>query len=527
MSLNIEFKGIRISDKPDRTGYLRFRRFALTLFIMALCITGSSNASELYIGTATADITPELPVALTGQFHLRIAHTAETPLTANIVVLESRDGEHSLDAVIMVSCDLLYISNKMLEMVRENIKKEIPGLDVNKIFLNATHTHTAPVLENDSNSDFSFKYEIPKEGVLQVEDYIDFFVQEVGGAIVKAWENRSPGSVAWGLGHAAVSYNRRVVYSKEAVIPGPFSSKKAKMYGSTNLPDFMNLEGMEDHDVNILFFWDNQDKLIAAAINVACPAQEVEGRSAINADYWHVVREKLKQRFGSELTVLGLGGAAGDQSPRALYRNAAEERMIQLRNLNHLEEIARRIVLAVEETHEAVKDDRHTDVKLVHKVETIPLPMRIVTTEEYEFSKSERDKYAAQIAADPKAASQVLASMTWNADVVRRFGLQKENSNPKYNTEIHVLRLGDIALFTNQFELFTDYGIRIQARSNALQTFVISFAGPITYLPTEKAVKGGGYSAVIQSGVVGPEGGQVLVDRTVELINDMFPEAMQ
>ena len=184
MLLKTPFKRRYIPDKSDRTGSRKFRLFFMTLSIMALCITGNSNASELYIGTATVEITPKLPVALTGQFHLRIAHTAETPLTANIVVLESRDGEHSLDAVIMVSCDLLYISNKMLEMVRGSIKKKIPGLDVNKIFLNATHTHTAPVLENDSNSDFSFKYEFPKNWVLQVEDYIDFFVQEVSGAIV-------------------------------------------------------------------------------------------------------------------------------------------------------------------------------------------------------------------------------------------------------------------------------------------------------------------------------------------------------
>jgi len=90
--------------------------------------------------------------------------------------------------------------------------------------------------------------------------------------------------------------------------------------------------------------------------------------------------------------------------------------------------------------------------------------------------------------------------------------------------ELHVLRIGDIAVCTNEFELFTDYGIRMQARSKALQTFVIQLAGPGTYLPTEKAVKGGSYSAVIESMIVGPEGGQILVDRTVKLINDMFPE---
>jgi len=87
---------------------------------------------------------------------------------------------------------------------------------------------------------------------------------------------------------------------------------------------------------------------------------------------------------------------------------------------------------------------------------------------------------------------------------------------------LHVLRIGDAAVCTNQFELFTDYGIRIKARSKAVQTFVIQLVGPGTYLPTGKAVRGGHYSAIVHNNLVGPEGGQVLVDRTVELIDEMW-----
>jgi hypothetical protein len=152
-----------------------------------------------------------------------------------------------------------------------------------------------------------------------------------------------------------------------------------------------------------------------------------------------------------------------------------------------------------------------------------------VTEEEYVFSKAERDKFSAQMAADSTAASEVLARMTWNGDVVNRFEEQKIDPNPKMEAEIHVLRIGEAVICTNQFELFTDYGIRIQARSKALQTFVIQLTAGIgvsdaSYLATEKAVKGGGYSAVIQSNVVTPEGGKILVDRTVELINSLWPE---
>jgi hypothetical protein len=112
--------------------------------------------------------------------------------------------------------------------------------------------------------------------------------------------------------------------------------------------------------------------------------------------------------------------------------------------------------------------------------------------------------------------------MNWYGGVIDRFEKQKTDPQPKYETEIHVLRLGDVALCTNQFELFTDYGIRIQARSKALQTFVIQLVGPGSYLPTERAVRGGDYSAIVPSNLVGPVGGQILVDRTVELINSLW-----
>jgi hypothetical protein len=198
--------------------------------------------------------------------------------------------------------------------------------------------------------------------------------------------------------------------------------------------------------------------------------------------------------------------------------------MLRRSKKTRMEDIAQRVVSAVEQTYQAVKDDPYRGVALVHKVEKIRLPMRVITAEEYKASKTARDEAAALIAKDPKAADQHYSKISWFGDVLNRFDKQKTNPNPDYETEIHVLRLGDIAICTNQFELFTDYGIRIQARSKALQTFVVQLAGPGTYLPTEKAMEGGGYSAVCQSNIVGAAGGQVLVDRTVALLDELWAE---
>ena len=105
-----------------------------------------------------------------------------------------------------------------------------------------------------------------------------------------------------------------------------------------------------------------------------------------------------------------------------------------------------------------------------------------------------------------------------------RYEQQKTDPKSKSRMDYNVLRIGDIAICTNSFELFTDYGIQAKARSKALQTFVIQLAGPGTYLPTERGVKGGHYSEIVASNRTGPDGGEILVDSTLVIINSFWNE---
>lgn len=448
---------------------------------------------------------------------LRIAEAAETPLTANVIVLDSREGGRSMNVSVWVSCDLVTIPTELRDMIRQSLAKRLLGLDTKKIIINATHTHTGGVVRDGW-------YTIPKE-VTQVKSYHNLITQRVVDAILTAWNNRKSGSVSWGLNHAKVAYNRRAVYADES----------AMMYGKTNLPEFRKIEGFEDQSINSLFFWNETGNLIAACINVASPAQVVESRSAINADYWHPVREMLQKYFDKDLVVLGWIGAAGDQTPRPMYNHLAENRMIELRNDNHkdesqsrgvdfrtddyLNEIARRIVASVIETYETVKNDQYRKVIVNHTVAEFDLPMRVVTADEYEYSKKMRDEDLN----DAERATLFSRRIAWYNEVVERFEDQKTVPQPMYPVEVHVMRIGDVVVCTNPFELFTEFGIQMKSRSKALQTFVLQLVGLGTYVPTKEAVKGKHYSAIVQSNLVGHEGGQILVDRTVELINNLWP----
>ena len=141
----------------------------------------------------------------------------------------------------------------------------------------------------------------------------------------------------------------------------------------------------------------------------------------------------------------------------------------------------------------------------------------MVTEGEFAEAKAFCEAVAKEKQPDPRKCLE----RAWNQQIVDRYERQK--TNPHYSMELHVLRLGDAAICTNPFELYTQYGIRIRARSKAVQTFVIQLAGESAdYLPTAEAVRGGHYSTEVFSNSVGPEGGTVLVNRTIEAINRLW-----
>lgn len=311
------------------------------------------------------------------------------------------------------------------------------------------------------------------------------------------------------------------------------------MYGNSNTPHFIGLEGTQDHAIELLFCWDAAEGLSGIVINPACPSQVVENKCFISADYWSAVRDRIHEQYGERVNVLALCSAAGDQSPRDLVRRGRGEP--NMRDEDGLEEIGRRIARAVRYVAEDARRDVHSSAPFSHVVDDLSLPAKKVSDEQALEARAALKELRAKQA---RKASALASEGEWKPtrsragttdgrpDTDRILALRWERTLEEYETqadeptfqmELHVLRLGDIALATNPFELFLDYGLRIKARSKAEQTFLAQITcGWGGYLPTVKAVAGGGYGALITDGPVGPEGGEVLVERTLELINGMW-----
>lgn len=458
-------------------------------------------AVQLWVGVASTSITPERPVPLTGYQTMRVSTGVHSPCTATVLALEAREGEEVVDQAMLVSCDLCVIRPGIQDGFRRHVADRLKGFNIEKLFLAATHTHAAPVLLQDRYQSY--------DGAMEPKDYVPWMNEQIAKAAVEAWQSRAPAAVAWGLGHAVVGCNRRAVFANGA----------ARMYGGTNSPTFRGIEGYEDHALDVLCCYDQQKRLTAAVINVPCPSQSVRGRQ-LSADFWHDVRALIRQRHGEQVGVLGFCAPAGDQGPHLLYRKPAEARMARLRGLSRTEELGRRIADAFDDVLPVIEKDMRTDVPFEHLVDCFELPGRRVADEEYARAKAICDA----IDAKPKMVGPDWWKRHFWGLVVERYEAQ-QTAEPKYPMEMHVIRLGDLAIATNPFELYVDYGVQIQARSPAPQTMLIQLAAPLDfgyYVPTPRALEGRGYSAEISHNLVGPKGGQALVDRTVADIGRLF-----
>jgi hypothetical protein len=210
-------------------------------------------------------------------------------------------------------------------------------------------------------------------------------------------------------------------------------------------------------------------------------------------------------------------------------------------------ELGGRIAAAVAVALPRAEAGRRADAVLRHEVLDLQLPLRTVSIAEYARAQAELAALAAREPADPDSPESAYARFVKKTQereklpvpgpyddknddfvlmrnleaVVRRFQLLRRTST--FGVEVHVLRIGNLALSTSPFELYLDYGLRIRARGPASFTLHAQLSGGEGgYLPTARAVAAGGYGALVANGRVGPEGGQLMVENILASMRRLF-----
>jgi len=500
--------------------------------------------NDLRFGWSEVSITPEKKLSLAGQFAERISEYVEKPLTVTAMAVASHTEQ-----MILVSCDLVGVSYNLVEAVRERLADNGLGIDPEKVILSAIHTHTGPVYPRGQRqkkvaggvSDArSLLIGMLPEGqqyvasadaaadsdVITGEEMFQMLVERIVEASVTAWKALRPGAFSNAFGRAAVGMCRRAAYSDGA----------AQMWGDTNTAVFEALEGGNDSGIELMYVFDDNQKLAGIVANLACPAQCVQHRLFASPDFWGETKLLLREYFGQDLFLLPLCSAAGDQCPVDLVRWVEPESDVHDPNLKRndppkrkadpsmfdlagMKKVGKRIAKEIIEVWEEGIDPVQPEPEFTHQVHWMQLPLRRTTLSEVTAAEKAIREYLSDHPGDVDFND--VANLQVHLGILRRAQVQEVMEC--LDTEVHIIRLGTISIATNPFELFLDYGNQIKARSLAEQTFLVQLAnGMEGYLPTKKAEKGGHYSAFISSGQVGHVGGEQLVRETLKHIRELF-----
>ena len=499
---------------------------------------------KILIGWAEESLVPDKKVSLAGQFYERISEAVESEICATAMAVESDDEQ-----MILVSVDMEGFPEALVNLAREKFAKLTKEIEPRKLIISATHTHAAmrvagrgsaksksgqlvdaraAMLEEFLPKDKLYVANVTSDdSILTPEEGTQLVTEKIALAAHRAWENRKESYYTNEFGRAAVGMCRRVCYDDGS----------AQMWGDTNTANFVSMEGGSDSGIELIYTFDADKNLTGIVANIACPAQILEQRNFISADYWGRTTAILREKLGENIYLLGLCGAAGDQCPRDLVRwvdpetpindpNVKREHLIKRKadpsmyDISGCNRVGKRIANEIISVYEEITQLKEEAV-FEHKIIDMDLPLRRVTMKDYDNAVREIEYYIEKNKDKEAFDYEDSARLNVHIGTIQRYRDQQLKNI--VTAETHIIRFGNISISTSPFELFLDYGNIIKARSLSEQSFIIQLCcGGLGYLPTEKAEKGGHYSSYFSSGRVGHEGGDLLVRKTVEEINKMF-----
>mgnify|MGYP002815502987 CR=1 FL=1 len=200
------------------------------------------------VGMAREKITPEEPIWMSGYASRdRPAEGTRTELWAKATALEDAAGNRG----VILSLDVVGFGRDIADQIVAGLEN-FPGLDRARIWINASHTHTGPVVGNNLET----MYFLTPEHAEKAERYADQLVERGVSVARKALSEMVPRTVSYGLGRAGFGVNRR--NNPEMLVP------KLRFGGE--------LRGPVDYSVPVLRVSDTQNRLVGVLFGYACHA---------------------------------------------------------------------------------------------------------------------------------------------------------------------------------------------------------------------------------------------------------------
>lgn len=470
----------------------RLPLLAFLLFLSApLPAQDVGSGRVLRAGAATSNITPPLGMEIVGNFAPRpIAAHVHDELRVRCLVLD--DGETRL---VFAVADIISLGREVWDEAKAKIEATL-GIPAANLMFSGTHTHSS--VSALTNEDPSLNYR-------------QFLVSRIVDGVRRAVSNLEPARIAWGSGQLPQHvFNRRWLLGEGQTEINPFGGRDRVVMnpGAVLRPRLLEPAGPTNPEVYCLSVEAKDGRPIALMANYWLHYVGGVPREHLSADYFgefcRLVEEALGDR-GQDPPMVGIlaNGPCGDVNNNdysgrtpAVARKPYEK--IQLVAGDLAAE-----VLRVRSTLE------HRDwVPLKAAAEDLELAVRRPTPEMV--------ARAEEILARPKEATPLHRHEVAYA---QRTLAARDAKPDTVSAVMQVFRIGELGVAAIPFEVFSETGLEIKARSPFKDTFTIELAnGSNGYLPTPPQLDLGGYETWLGTNRVEREASVKVTAKILELL---------
>lgn len=245
-----------------------------------------SKGTEWIVGVASEDITPAGPIWMAGYASRnKPSEGVSSRIFAKCASFQDAQGTR----FVLVTLDLIGIPRAMKDLIGERVQKKY-GLPPSNLMLNASHTHSGPVVRVGS----SVMYDLSEEQSKVVDAYNADLQNKLVDLIGRTLTNAEPSKLGYSHARCGFAMNRRLPTDK-GVQNSPY-------------PD-----GPVDQSVPVLRIETLDGKLRAILFGYACHNTTL-GLFEISGDYAGHAQAFLEEAHPGVIAMFVMG-CGGDQNP--------------------------------------------------------------------------------------------------------------------------------------------------------------------------------------------------------------------
>lgn len=442
-------------------------------------------------GAATSNITPPLGMEIVGNFAPRpVAAHVNDELHARCLVLD--DGTTRLAFVV---ADTISLARDIWDEAKQKVEAAM-GIPAANLMFSGTHTHSS--VSALTNADPSL-------------DYRSFLISRVVDGVRRAVNNLESAKIAWGAGKVPQHvFNRRWLLKEGVTNANPFGGQDRAVMnpGSLLRPRLAGPAGPTNPEVYCLSVQAADGRQIALLANYWLHYVGGVPREHLSADYFGEFSRRIEKQLGTEgghPPVVGMlaNGPCGDVNNNDY---SGRTPAVKREPYEKIRLVAGDLAAEVLRVRGTLQHQEWVPLKAA--VEELELAVRRPTPEMVQWAEA--------VLAKPKDASPLHRLERPYAERT----LSARDAKPeKVSCVMQAFRIGDLGIAAIPFEVFTEIGLEIQARSPFQDTFTIELAnGSNGYLPTPAQHELGGYETWLGTNRVEREASVKITAKILELL---------